>query len=65
MIPNNYPCICGHDKEAHLYTGIWYRGCQRCVWLADEHLGLEIRDFHVFKPDNLKYLELKFEESIR
>lgn len=65
---NDYPCKCGHEKERHrtfettdfCCLGCWFEG------LADRDNGLDTlgESFHNFTPDNLKYLEEKYNQQI-
>jgi hypothetical protein len=48
---NSYPCKCGHIRGVHGYFG-------RAMHCGDCVCSFEINDYHNFKPDNLKYLEL-------
>ena len=63
---SDYPCKeCGHEFGAHKIDGPWNKGCKRCSTLIQ--MGL-MEDtpfywFHDFTPDNLAYLELRFEAS--
>ena len=61
---SNYPCYdCGHEFGAHKIKGVWDMGCVRCDSLI--RLGMIPQpNYHKFIPDNLAYLEQKFETSI-
>lgn len=63
---SNYPCKeCSHEFGAHEIDMGWNRGCKRCISL--ERLGMAKEfpswSYHKFVPDNLAYLELKYEAS--
>lgn len=58
---NNFPCKCGHPKDQHieeLTWGTWEMYCS-------VSFGSEVAHVCTFKPDNLKYLEDKFEENAK
>jgi hypothetical protein len=56
------PCICGHRKIVHeIYDeslGIVYSQCNNCVSVAKKGWS------HIYKLDNLKYLEQEAEWKI-
>jgi rubredoxin len=59
---SNYPCKeCGHEYEAHKVDGPWHMACQRCSWLSEN--GIAEPGWHVFVPDNLRYLEMMDEKN--
>jgi hypothetical protein len=59
---NNFTCTCGHLKSDHR-TNV----CLGC-WLDPNHhkyFSKRARAAHEFKLDNLKYLEQRYEETIK
>lgn len=60
---NSYPCVCGHSKNLH-YDNDFVSGCAK-------RIGWGIRgtrwvdDCREFKPDNLKYLEQKYDKRAK
>lgn len=65
---NNYfPCKCGHVKSVHEHrdfdTPILRDICWECMRSRYELKDKDIKDYHKFKPDNLKYLESIYEEK--
>jgi hypothetical protein len=61
MITKDYPCKCGHDLKYHQYLSEGYI-CWPCV--QDR---TSINNYPIcckFTPDNLKYLEEKYNQQI-
>lgn len=59
----NFPCICGCPKEYHAkYSWATEVRCDSCYVKA----GMQPHGnyWHKYIPDNLKYLEMKYEETI-
>lgn len=66
---NKYICTCGHIEKEHEYRfDIFYDPyksiCWSCFQLPAELVSTAL-SYHTFKPDNLKYLELIYEEKPR
>lgn len=55
---NNYPCICGHTKYEHGRLS-YIIGC--AAYITAGHWCY----CNIFKQDNLKYLEDKYDENIK
>ena len=59
-------CVCGHAKSSHAGRDGIGRFCTPCF---NQNLGHKKgpRSFsdHYYKQDNLKYLEQKYEESLK
>jgi hypothetical protein len=54
MENDSYPCICGHNYYTHQAKyGNFYGICKLFLWC----------NCRKFKPDNLRYLEQKAEET--
>jgi hypothetical protein len=56
---DNFPCTCGHPKDQHRTNYDWGTSQDACL------ISNESPEWHVcvYKPDNLVYLEQKYESS--
>lgn len=57
---NNFPCICGHSKEEHGISPFTNEN-----WCSNNNCGYKSGNtrYHLFKQDNLKYLEQQYEKN--
>ena len=60
---NNFPCICGHSELDHCHKRPIPCTCNGKYCDICMMSGTEL--FHNFKGDNLRYLEIKSEESCK
>lgn len=63
-------CVCGHDEKKHRLPTNSYIYCQECFLLKWDKYNYQLNESVfsaclTFKLDNLKYLENKYEQSIR
>lgn len=60
----NFPCKCGHLKEDH--KGILIPSCRMCSMPRYYPQGMPknlMSPIHYYQPDNLKYLEMVYNEQ--
>jgi hypothetical protein len=61
-VEDNYPCVhCGHPKNMHRAEWAWIDGAAACMISNDSP------EYHLctFKPDNLRFLEEKYEHNFK
>jgi hypothetical protein len=61
---NDFPCICGHEKDCHdrVLVNMWCRKCYS-LYIDNKKSNGNLKPMHVYKPDNLKYLESLYESK--
>ena len=64
IIDLNPPCVCGHDFHNHrsTYSFASPTVCKEC-YRDNESGGDSLFPYHLFKLDNLKYLEMLSKEK--
>lgn len=60
---DNFPCKCGHFKSQHGFM-INDPVCGDCMNNVKKNIKLGMIFAHEYKPDNLKYLEEKYERTL-
>jgi hypothetical protein len=58
-ILNNIPCHCEHLESEHYNIYDAPKLCEKCFYGYPNSTQWQ----HIYKPDNLKYLENKYEEN--
>jgi hypothetical protein len=57
---NDFPCTCGHDKNEHRLD--FPKGSQGCTIYLEKYIWCGCYNY---VPDNLKYLEQKYEKRLK
>jgi hypothetical protein len=60
MLSNEYPCVCEHPKKLHSFQGDWMFHCAGIV-----RSNGSICECQVFRPDNLRFIELLGEGGLQ
>lgn len=60
-------CICGHVRSIHYGTMLSNSVCGKCAYpnIDSKNSNWHKNYDHVFKLDNLKFLEQRYEESLK
>lgn len=53
------PCSCGHLESEHYNIGNAPKFCEKCFYVFPDSTQWQ----HIFRPDNLRYLEDKYENK--
>lgn len=61
---NNVPCTCGHSRKVHKLVTYAAEGHLICMCKGNSTLVDDCRCYE-YKPDNLKYLEDRYETNYK